>query len=168
MVQSWELDCIFDQLPSIARFDASVQFVGSPDSKPRPFRDPAGMIVLRQISVALLAAGYEIATGPRPGKGCDAGLTFRSPSWSFFFVLVLSVRQRSEGNASCAIRAFPSRPLLQRILGRVLWVGDDFATEWRQFCNVINDCLLRDVHTNSISWSTRREDIARAEWDEVP
>jgi len=157
-----DLDRVFPGLPSIAHFEVGEQFcdLPSPGVKRVPFRDPAGMTILSRVSTALGRAGYEIRSGPRPGKGCDAALTCRLRGWRFYIVIVLIIGERGGGPLRCALRMFPSRRLLGGVLGRVRWVGPDFPEQWDGLCRIAEKSLLEDVRAVSFLWMTRKEDTA--------
>jgi len=131
-----------------------------PGKPPRPFRDPAGVVILQRIADSLATRGYVVST-VKPAFGIEAGFSCQLGE-GFDLQVSLGVSTRRNGFVECDLITYHSPSLLKRIFLRDATCHGEWVAAWRQFCTAINERLVQDLGAVSVAWTT--EQAASTRW----
>src|SRR6266404_6085294 len=87
-----------------------------PPGKQPPFRDPAGLLILRKIAEGLSNRGYR-TTKVKPAIGIEAGFSCRLMDGSEIRI-ILGISRHKDGFVTCDLISYYSPSLLDRWRGR--------------------------------------------------
>jgi hypothetical protein len=154
-----------DRLNTCAVFD--VAEAAFPDTvgggRRPPFRDPAGLDILRCIADGLARSGYRMGA-VKPAVGIEAACRCRLES-GFDLLILLGVSRRRGRQLTCDVITRCRAPVIGRVLRRLR--DDLLAGNWEQLCLSINDQLLRSVGATSVCWLTYKSAVSRWAEDEA-
>ena len=126
----------------------------------RPFRDPAGLAILKRIAAGLSRNGYAVSNA-KPAFGIEAGFSCQLRP-GFDLQVSLGVSERRNGLVECDLITYHSPPFLKRILARDSTFHAEWVEDWRRFCLAVNNQLLQELGAVSVSWLT--EQAASLRW----
>lgn len=138
--------CVYFELPDASYPDSSSE-------KRPPFRDPAGVVILRKIVERLSNRGYR-TTKVKPALGIEAGCRCRLMDDSNIQI-TLGVSRRQGGLVACDLITYYSPSMRDR------WRGSSASTErvaeWNRLCETINEAIVGVLHATSVLWLTEAE-----------
>jgi hypothetical protein len=139
------------QLKSCFTFAVSQHEDDAGQAEPKPFHDPVGLQLLRDVSEGLQRGGFQCSAVKR-GRACDAGLTV---SFEKFGVSVILLAKRRSGQIKLAILTWIKRPLWRSLAAAP-------ERDWVRVCEAIEKVLREHSKVNHIERLARSEAERRA------
>lgn len=141
-------------LKSVVVFDVpEFDYPHAPTEQRRPFRDPAGLPILRRIADGLSKRGYR-TTEVKRAHGIEAGFGCRLRDESEISI-ILGVSKRRNGSISCGLITYYSPSLLDR--WRASSDSTERVAEWSRLCDAINEEIVSTLRAPSVLWLTEAE-----------
>jgi hypothetical protein len=143
--------CAFFELPE-------AYYPAPPVGKHPPFRDPAGVPILRKIAKRLSNRGYH-TTEVRRAVGIEAGFRCRLMGGSEIRI-ILGISRQKRGFVTCDLITYCSPSLLDRWRGRS--ASAERVAQWNRLCETINEEIVRTLQATPVLWLT--EAAASERW----